>query len=316
MAENKVNLNSLGKAEYPERKIAHTLHENHLRVAADLIATGSIEFSSGSPEQINAVAELLPRGMPVFVPVLPGQTLQSRLDLIGHLHQSGLDPVPHLAARRIPSRATIEDFLHEARRISGLHRVLLIGGDTADPAGPYADAAALLRDGLLAQAGITEVGFAGYPEGHPKIGAEIMRAALLEKLQLAEQTGLAAHIITQFSFVPQRIIDYCSTLARLVPEVPVYVGLAGPASLRKLVHFARYCGVSASLSAVSTLGLKVAQLVNHVRADEQLALLASYLESQTHGIDNVTGVHLFSFGGFRETAEWMHNHLNKGDGAN
>lgn len=254
---------------------------------------------------------MLPRGMPVFVPVLPGQTLQSRIDLIGRLRLAGFDPVPHLAARRIPSRSALWDFLQEARRQGGLHRVLLIGGDAAEAAGPYADAAAVLRDGILAEAGISEVGFAGYPEGHPRLAGEIMRDSLREKLRLAGQSGLAPHVVTQFSFVPLRIIDYCTMLARLAPDVPIYVGLAGPATLRQLVHFARYCGVAASLSALSTHGVKLAQLVDHVRAEEQLGLLASYTQSQHHGMHNVTGVHLFSFGGFRATACWMHDRFNR-----
>lgn len=302
-----INLTSLGKASYPELKTPAHFHQDHARAAAELITDGSIEFSGGETEQIGPVADLLPFGTPVFVPVLPLHTMASRLAVIEALHERGFDPVPHIAARRIPARTELAEFLAGATG-AGVHRVLLIGGDSRKQAGPFEDSAAVLRDGVLAEAGITEVGLAGYPEGHPRIGAATMHKVLMDKLTLAEEQGLGAQVVTQFSFVPSRIIEFCSWLAARAPGVPIYVGMAGPASLRALVHYARYCGVSASLSAVKEVGVKVAQLVDHRRADEQLGRLASY--NAGHGDSNIVGVHLFSFGGFAETARWMHDHLN------
>ena len=127
-------------------------------------------------------------------------------------------------------------------------------------------------------------------------------------VKLASEQGLGAHVVTQFSFVPHRVLEFCADLDTRSPETPVYVGMAGPAKLRQLVHFARYCGVSASLSAVRKVGVKVAQLVDHRRADEQQASLAQF--NASHGRSNIIGVHLFSFGGFQATAEWMNQHLN------
>jgi methylenetetrahydrofolate reductase (NADPH) len=305
-----VNLTSLGKAPIAEPRTPAAVHEDHAHIAASLLTCGSIEFSNGRPDEIAAVAERLPRGMPVFVPALPGRTLESRLELIAALHRAGLDPVPHLAARLIPSRENLRDFLAEARSSGGLHRVLIIGGDSRDVAGPYPDAEAVLRDGLLSEHGITEVGFAGYPGGHPWLSTEQVRRALLGKLGLAAQLGLGSHIVTQFSFVPARILEYSAWLSSVTPDTPVYVGLAGPASLRQLVHFARYCGVTASLSAVGRLGVRVVQLVDHMRADEQLGLLASWVDTHAHANCNITGVHLFSFGGFTPTAQWMYDHIS------
>ncbi len=307
MTDN-INLNSLGKASFPDLKTPHRFREDLARAAAELIADGSIEFSSGRLEDIDEVMELLPFGTPVFVPIIPLHSIESRLRVIHALRERGLDPVPHVAARRVAARSELMEFLAAATGESGVHRVLLIGGDNAEPAGPYQDSLALLRDGVLAEAGITEVGLAGYPEGHPKIPSARLREALAEKLELASAQGLGAHVVTQFTFVPNRIVEFCSRLSARAPEVPVYVGLAGPATLRQLVHFARYCGVAASLSAVKQVGVRVAQLVDHRRADEQLGRLASFTAG--HGDCNIVGVHLFSFGGFRETARWMNNHLN------
>lgn len=308
MADDHVNLASLGKASYPALKTPQHWHEDHARAAAELVADGSIEWSGGHPDQAEAVAGLLPYGMPVFVPALPRDGMTTRLRLIACLREAGFEPVPHLAARRIPSAAALRDFLAEGVGAGGVRRVVVIGGDDQRPDGPYGDARALLESGLLGAAGIREVALAGYPEGHPSISPGELQAALLAKLAVLEQQGLGAQVVTQFSFTPSRIIEYCSVLARLAPGVPVFAGIAGPASLRQLVHYARYCGVAASLSAVRSVGLKIAQLLDHARADEQLGRLATY--NAAHGASNLIGVHVYSFGGVPETAAWMRARLN------
>jgi methylenetetrahydrofolate reductase (NADPH) len=309
MVDNNVNLRSQGKASHPKLKTPAPGREEPAHVAAELLASGSIEFSNGKPEEIEAVAELLPRGMTVLVPVLHGRTLGSRLELMERLHGAGFDVVPHLAARRISSRDELRGFLDEARRMGALRRVLIIGGDPEHVAGPYADATAVLESGLLQDYGVSEVGFAGYPEGHPRLAAEVIRSALLAKLETASRLGLGYHVITQFSFVPARILEYCAWLSTAAAGTPVYAGVAGPASIRQLVHFARYCGVAASLSAVTKVGVKVAQLTSHMRVDEQLGLLASRVDSRARGSSSLTGIHLFSFGGFTATAQWMRDHI-------
>lgn len=305
MVENQPNMGSAGS---PGLAAAHGRQQHRSLAAAELVADGSIELSAGTPTGIAGARQWLPFGTPVFVPVLPLHSMDSRVAIMRSLNEAGFDPVPHIAARRVGSRAQLRGFLEAAVEAGAVHRVLLIGGDSESVAGPYPDAAAVLRDEVLGGAGIREVGLAGYPEGHPRLPAEAMEAALLEKLELAAGQGLGAHVITQFSFVPTRIISWSTRLAGLAPEVPVYVGLAGPASVRQLVHYARYCGVAASLSAVGKVGVRLAQLASHAQADEQLALLASF--NAAHDSSNIIGVHVFSFGGFLATARWMHAHLN------
>lgn len=285
-------------------------HEDARQAMVELVADGSIEFSSGDPAQIEAARDCLPFGTPVFVPVLPRHDLASRIALVRALRQAGLDPVPHLAARRLSSRTALVEFLAALRGEAAVHRVLVIGGDAAQVSGPWSCALDLLRDDILTGAGVTEVVLAGYPEGHPAVPPQAMETALLDKLACLESKGQSAQLLTQFSFMPSRIVAYCARLASLAPDLPVYVGLAGPARLRALVHFARYCGVAASLSAVNRVGVRLAQLVDHRRADEQLEALAQY--NASHSDSNVIGVHLFSFGGFVETAQWMRAHLDGG----
>lgn len=281
---------------------------DHRQVASELVADGSIEFSHGDIGQVKAIAQSLPYQMPVMVPSLPGKPLDALLPSLQALHDVGLEPVPHLPARHIGSRQELRDFLQSAVQEAGVRKVLLIGGDQRQASGPFADTGALLSSELLAQQGIREVGLAAYPEGHPTIPSDVLFQSLSGNAAAAGAQGLGSFVITQFTLTPQRIPDLCSRLAVAVPETPVYAGIPGPATHEQLVHFARYCGVSTSLTAVSGVGVKLAQVVDHERSGQQLGLLASY--SAAHPASNLVGVHIYAFGGVQETADWVQKHIN------
>ncbi len=272
-------------------------------IAAELVACGSLEMGADSPQDARRIAGLLPAGTPVYVNHLPRSELAHTLPALMALSEAGLEPVPHVAARRIGARAELRTFLEQAVQRAGVRKVLLIGGDLDAPHGPYADAAAVLGDGLLAGCGLQQVGFAGYPEGHPRIASATLAAALGDKLAQAAAQGLSAYVVTQFSFAPARIVECCADLARRAPGVPVYVGLAGPTGPMTLLRFAQRCGVSASLRALQAEGMRAVRLFTHVDPTDQLIALARHVRSGS--LDNVVGVHLYSFGGVAATAHWM-----------
>ena len=267
--------------------------------AVDLVAAGSLEMGAHRPQDAAAIAALLPAGTPVYVNHLPRHSLADSLGAIAALRAAGLEPVPHIAARRIESRAELESFL----RAAAVRKALVLGGDEPEARGPYADGASLIRSGLLEACGLREVGLPGYPEGHPRIPQIALEQAFGEKLALASGHGLGTYVVTQFSFAPARILEYCASLARSAPGVPVYVGLAGPTSPSSLLRFAQRCGVSASLRALQAQGLNAVRLVTHTDPGDQLAALAHYCGA--HADCNVVGVHVFSFGGVTAAAGWM-----------
>ena len=267
--------------------------------AVDLVAAGSLEMGAHRPQDAAAIAALLPAGTPVYVNYLPRHSLADSLASIAALHAAGLDPVPHIAARRVASRGELESFL----RAAAVRKALVLGGDEPEARGPYADGASLIRSGLLAACGLREIGLPGYPEGHPRISRTALAQAFAEKRSLAAAQGLGAYVVTQFCFAPARILEYCASLARSAPGVPVYVGLAGPTSPASLLRFAQRCGVSASLRALQAQGLNAVRLVTHTDPGEQLAALAHYCGA--HADCNVVGVHVFSFGGVTAAAGWM-----------
>lgn len=271
--------------------------------SADLMVGGSLEMSPERGGDAPAVAALLPSNTRVFVHHLPRQSLVQSLTALASLRAAGLEPVPHIAARRIASRNELTTFLVKAVREVGIKKVLLIGGDDAQPVGPYVDSLAVLRERILGDCGLRELALPGYPEGHPRMAQAVLDQALLDKLALARAQGLEPSIVTQFSFAPARIVEYCAELARKLPTVPVYVGMAGPTDAASLLRFAQRCGVSASLRAMGAQGMGAVRLFMHTDPGEQLSAVAQYC--LRHEDCNVVGAHLFSFGAAVKAAAWM-----------
>ena len=297
-------------AAAPARDRADAVSGEAQRRAAELIACGSIEMGAHRPEDAVRIAELLPSGTPVYVNHLPRHSLEDTLRGLVAVSRVGLEPVPHLAARRIGSQAEARSFLSRAVKTAGVKKVLVLGGDTAAADGPYPDAASLIRDGLLRDCGIREIGLAAYPEGHPRIATNVLDAALAEKIAMAREQGLGCYVVTQFSFAPSRIVELCGRFARAHPGVPIYVGLPGPSTPARLLRFAQVCGVSASLRALGAQGMGAVRLFTHTDPADQLMAVARHAAGGA--TSNVVGVHLFSFGGIEATARWMNRQIAGG----
>ena len=270
---------------------------------SELLTAGSLEVSPRELHRAGEVAAMLPAGSCVYIPSLPGLPLTRTLDAIAALRAAGLDPVPHVSARRIRDAAEFREFLQMAASQHAVHRVLLVGGDEPRPRGPFHDSVQVLERGLLKECGIREIGVGGYPEGHPRISLNALEGALKRKIALAAEQGMGTYMVTQFCLSPQRVVEYCAGLARVCPNLPVYVGIAGPTDPVALARYAQRCGVSVSLRALRSLGAGIARLVTHTDPRDQLVALARY--SSLRGQSNVVGVHIYSFGGAVPTARWM-----------
>ncbi|HVP08472.1 MAG TPA: hypothetical protein VMT02_03040 [Burkholderiales bacterium] len=278
-------------------------------IAAELVSGASLEMGAHRPQDASAIAALLPAGTPVYVNHLPRHRLLDTVPTLVAVREAGLEPVPHVAARRIRDRAELRSFLARAVEEADVRKALLIGGDEPEAAGPYSDGAALLRDEVVARSGLREIGLPGYPEGHPRIPRAMLERALAEKLALATAQGLGSYVVTQFSFAPARVVEYLAGLARTAPSVSVYVGLAGPTDPIALLRFAHRCGVSASLRALGTQGMNAVRLVTHTDPADQLAAVARYCAGQASC--NAVGVHLFTFGGVTAAANWINRQLSR-----
>jgi methylenetetrahydrofolate reductase (NADPH) len=257
--------------------------------------TFSIEATRPNASEIAALAELMPGGTPVYFSAVPTITPQELIAAAALLRKFGLEPVVHIAARRIRAATDLQNLLAGLRGEADVRRLLVIGGDV-DIAGPYPDALAVIQKGRLRESGIEEIGIGAYPEGHSRIPAGRLEAALDEKIAAAAAHGLGVHIVSQFSFSPESILGWLKKLRACGITKPVKVGMAGPTSMPALLRYARRCGVNASLRGL--MSGAAAGLIGNVGPDrivEKLALASDLGDAAPH---------YFSFGGAVETARY------------
>jgi methylenetetrahydrofolate reductase (NADPH) len=255
----------------------------------------SIEATRPNAAEIAALANILPPGTSVYFSAVPTIEPPELIAAAALLRKSGLEPVIHIAARRMRAAADLQDLLKSLRGEADIRRLLVIGGDV-DAAGPFPDALAVIQKGRLREAGIAEIGIGAYPEGHARIPAGRLEAALDEKIAAAAAHGLGVHIVSQFSFSPERVLAWLKQLRACGITRPVKVGMAGPTSMPALLRYARRCGVNASLRGL--MSGAAAGLIGNIGPDrivETLSLAGDLGDAAPH---------YFSFGGAVETARY------------
>ena len=269
------------------------------RVAA-LIGNCSIELSPRDELAGEALRRLLDPGTSVFVNHPPSVTHHDIVAACARLRRAGFVPVPHVAARRLASFTQASDFLQRAADEAVVDRILLIGGDDS-PVGPFRASLDLLATGLIERHGIGNVAFGGYPEGHPAIDGRTLDTALQAKVALARQGGLAVSLVTQFGFEAQPILRWIAALHERGIDCPVHVGVAGPASVATLAKFAIRCGIGASLRALARGHTAFARILVEAGPDGLIGELVAGEDARAP----IAGLHVFTFGGVRRTAEWV-----------
>lgn len=255
----------------------------------------SLETTRPGTAEISSLAEILPHGTPLYLTAVPTQDANELIKAAAALRKAGMEPVAHIAARRLMSAEALRELLAGLRGEADMRRLLLIGGDIDTP-GAFSDALSIIQRGGLRAAGIEEIGIGAYPDGHPRIPAGRLEAVLDEKIAAATAQDLRVHIVSQFSFSPERIVDWLRQLRACGISKPVKIGMAGPTSVPALLRYARRCGVAASLRGLVS-GV-ASGLVGHVGPDRIIETV-----SVADGLGDVA-LHYFSFGGTLETARY------------
>jgi methylenetetrahydrofolate reductase (NADPH) len=268
---------------------------------ARLVADASIEVSPRDPLTGERLRELLAPGTTVFVNHPASVTYHDSVAACVRLRRAGFVPVPHIAARRLTSFPQASDFLRRAREEAGVGSLLVVAGDPDRPAGPFRDSLDLLASGVIERHGIGHVLFAGYPEGHPRIGSGALERALADKLALARERGLDTGLVTQFCFAPAPIRRWLAGLPAHGIRCPVHIGVAGPASVASLAKFAVRWDTGPALRALARRHAAFARILSEATPD---ALIEAVFAEPLAG-PPIAGLHLFAFGGVPHTALWM-----------
>jgi methylenetetrahydrofolate reductase (NADPH) len=263
----------------------------------------SVEITPREAAKLPPLSDLLVEGTAVYLTYLPNTPWAETVAVARRVVEAGLRPVPHLAARAVPDRATLRAMLADLAAI-GVADMLLIAGSQATPVGEFHEAAQILDSGYLEEAGIRRVGVAGHPEGHPDVDDDVLAEALAIKGRIARARGLDLHIVTQFCFDAEPIIAWERRIRAAGIDAPVRVGLPGLTSPARLVKFGLSCGVGPSLKVLRKQAggvLKLATTPTY-HPDETLLGLATSVADEPASL--LRAVHFFPFGALVATAEW------------
>jgi methylenetetrahydrofolate reductase (NADPH) len=260
----------------------------------------STEITPSEENRLPELASLLPAGTPLYIAHTPHASFAQVIHAALAARREGFLATPHIAVRRVPDAPTLRGALAELRA-GGVDQILLIAGDAPQPVGGFWSSLDVLESGIVQESGITHIGVAGHPEGHSAVDTEALWRALEIKQAFAARVGVTMHIVTQFGLDGGAFARWECELRRRSIHLPVRLGIAGPAPLPKLVHFAIQCGIRASMRLLAGKFAAAAHASHWATSPDQhlLAVLSVPLPAQ------IVSPHFFAFGGALETARWM-----------
>jgi len=251
----------------------------------------------------------------VYVTFLEGSDFGDTMATVRRLKSEGYNPVPHFAARSIPSVQMLEESL-AALQSEGITEGLLIGGGVDKPVGEFNAAIDVLITGLFEKYGFTKLGLAGHPEGSPDISDADCALAIQQKNDYAKESAMSLYLATQFVFEAAPVLAWEKKIREQGNMLPVYVGIPGIATIKTLMRHAQHCGVGPSMRFLTRnpldmikLGLKDSVLGKFVNApsSEPSELLRDLIEGINADPDClIQQCHLYPLGGLKKSAEWMY----------
>jgi methylenetetrahydrofolate reductase (NADPH) len=259
------------------------------------------------PRQIptsDQLRALLPSGTLVYLAdVGAPRTNAEMLVAAQRLREVGCIPVPHVAARRIKSREALERRIKELTELAGVNNVLVVGGGLATPLGPYKSTMDIFETGIIDRFGIKDVSICGHPEGSPDFTEVSAIEALRQKQAFAERTGARLRIVTQFCFDPARALAWAASLAKVGVDLPVHIGVAGPAKFATLIRYATLCGVGNSLSMLTRSAGNIMSLATGY--SPETFVLPIEKELATLARPTISQMHIFPFGSLENASSWL-----------
>ena len=275
----------------------------------------SIEVMPRTAEKVENFRDLLPKGTRVYIAHIDGTPIEDMVRTAARLNAEGFRVMPHFPARIIKDRATLADWIARYQGEADVKQGLLLAGGVSEPHGDFDSSIALMETGEFDKAGFTRLHVAGHPEGNrdidPEGGRANVDAALKWKQAFSERTDAKMAITTQFAFEAAPIIRWADDLKAAGIDLPIHIGIAGPAKLQTLIKFSIACGVGASLRVLQRRARDVTKLLLPFEPNEVIADLAAHRAKNPDF--NITNVHFFPLGGIKTNAQWAID--NGGDSA-
>jgi methylenetetrahydrofolate reductase (NADPH) len=271
-----------------------------------LLAKASIEVTGKQIDKLPILQQNLARGTKVFIALLDANELDAQVNIAAALRRAGFEPIPHIPARFVRNAVDLDERLNRFANEAGVDDVLALGGGAASPIGDFHCAMQLMQTDLFQRHRIKTVGIAGHPEGNPDItkihGEAMLITALQEKNAWLKTNNIEGYIATQFVFDAMPVAHWATELKANGIDLPIHVGVPGPASIKTLVRYAALCGVGNSARFIRKQALNITKLLTVSEPDEMVSQLA-FLHFERPEL-NIAGAHLYPFGGFDKLFAW------------
>ncbi|MBT8460016.1 MAG: methylenetetrahydrofolate reductase [Boseongicola sp.] len=272
----------------------------------DFLQDFSIEVMPRTLEKLENVREHLPENTRVYIAHIEGTPIEDMVATAKRLAGDGYRVMPHFPARIIKDETILSDWIARYQGEANVSEGLMLAGGVADPHGKFDSSMQLLETGLFDKAGFKRLHVAGHPEGNrdidPKGGFSNVESALKWKNDFNARTDADMAIVTQFAFDADPIIAWANDVQASGVDLPIHIGIAGPAKLQTLIKFAIACGVGPSLKVLQKRAMDVTKLVMPYEPDDVINALAAHKAANPgFAIDKV---HFFPLGGIKTNAAW------------
>ncbi|MEE9428681.1 MAG: methylenetetrahydrofolate reductase [Paracoccaceae bacterium] len=270
----------------------------------------SIEVMPRTAEKVEDFRALLPTNTRVYIAHIEGTPIEDMVATAKRLTADGYSVMPHFPARIIKDADQLADWIARYQGEAGVDQGLILAGSPSRQLGEFESSMQLLETGLFDRAGFRHLHVAGHPEGNKDIdpdGSEqnVMQA-LRWKQDFSSRTDAKMALATQFCFDAKPVITWVDALSEAGIDLPVHIGIAGPAKLQTLIRFAIACGVGPSLKVLQKRAMDVTKLVLPYEPTDVIAQLAAHKAANPEF--NISQVHFFPLGGIKSNANWAIEH--------
>ena len=278
----------------------------------DFLVDFSIEVMPRTASKIESFSEILPQNTRVYIAHIEGVPIDEMVETAKRISGEGFNVMPHFPARIIKDKNMLEDWINRYQGEAGIEQALLLAGGVNQPHGTFESSMQLVETELFEKYNFKQLNFAGHPEGNKDIDnddtSQNVEAALAWKQKFKERTDASIALTTQFCFEAGPVIEWANSLVSNGIDIPIHIGVAGPAKLQTLIKFSIACGVGPSLRVLQKRAKDVKKLLLPFEPNDFLEALAEHKIANPNF--NITNVHFFPLGGINVNASWIKSAIN------
>ena len=268
----------------------------------------SIEVVPNSAAKVESFAEILPNGTRVYIAHLSEkEDIKTMVATAKRINEEGFSVMPHIPARIIKNKAMLAEWISMYKNEANVDQALLLAGGSSDVLGEFDSSMQLIETGLFDQAGFKRLHVAGHPEGSKDIdpdgGSKNVSNALSWKQEFSKRTDAQMAIATQFCFDADAVSQWATNIKNNGIDIPIHIGIAGPAKLQTLLRFSIECGIGPSMKILTKRAKDLTKLLLPYKPTEILKGLAEHKKQDPEL--NIEQVHFFPIGGIKQTADFI-----------